>query len=97
MTAKADLVKKLEAEIAGAHCTASLATTVAPPKVPQGVDDEIPAFLDRRPLTADDQRAFDAINAAWISHLQTLWNNASAVVRERFQAVLRLTNSPAAS
>ena len=97
VTAKADLVKKLEAELAGAHCTASLATTVAPPKVPQGVGDDIPAFLDRRPLTADDQRAFDAINAAWISHLQTLWDNASAVVRERFQAVLRLTNCSAAS
>ena len=79
VTAKADLVKKLEA----AHRTV-LATTVAPPKVPQGVGDDIPAFLDRRPLTVDDQRAFDAINAAWISHLQTLWDNASAVVRERF-------------
>ena len=93
VTAKADLVRKLEAELAGARCTASLATTVAPPKIPKDVGDDIPAFLDRRPFTADDQRAFDAINVAWSSCMETLWDNASAVVRERFISEVLRTNT----
>jgi hypothetical protein len=58
---------------------------VAPSMPPLG-DEVIPAFLDRRPLSPEDQRAFDAIKAAWDSHLQLLWNSASEVVRERIEA-----------
>ena len=43
-------------------------------------DDEIPAFLDRRPFSPDDQRAFDLIMAAL--------NDVSALVRERVRAAL---------
>ena len=52
-------------------------------------DEDIPAFLDRRPLSAEDQRVFDVIMAAW--------NSASAVVRERVRAELiqANTHSPA--
>jgi hypothetical protein len=40
--------------------------------------EEIPAFLDRRPLSAEDQRVFDMFMAAW--------NIASPVVRQRIKA-----------
>jgi len=43
-------------------------------------DDDIPAFLDRRPLSAEDQRMFDMIMAAL--------HSASEVVRERVRAEL---------
>ena len=57
-----------------------IAGSVTPPPN----DDEIPAFLDRRPLSPDDQRAFDGI--------MTALNNASAVVRERVKADLIRAN-----
>jgi hypothetical protein len=66
----------------------------SPSTSPQG-DDDIPAFLDRRPLSPDDQRAFDAIMAVWTSSgLQSMCCNASAVVRERFTAEIRAITAP---
>jgi hypothetical protein len=65
------------------------AAVVAGPSTPPPSDDDIPAFLDRRPLSPDNQRAFDVIETAWEGHLQHLWKNASAVVRERFVAKIR--------
>jgi hypothetical protein len=59
-----------EAPAPEAVATAAVATS--PP-----IDDDIPAFLDRRPLSADDQRAFDMIMAAL--------NSASALVRARVE------------
>jgi hypothetical protein len=57
----------------------------SPPTAPVGNED-IPAFLDRRPFSPDNQRAFDDLTAAW--------DNASEVVRERFIAkVLRPNTS----
>ena len=38
-------------------------------------DDDIPAFLDRRPLSPEDQRAYDAIKSTWNSHVLPLWNS----------------------
>lgn len=67
----------------------------SPSTSPQG-DDDIPAFLDRRPLSPADQRAFDDLLAAWVA-LTAAWNGASKAVHDRFQAVVRLTNSSAAS
>ena len=61
--------------------------------LPAPNDGEIPAFLDRRPLSVEDQRAFDVIMASWVSHVQPLFNGASAVVRERFIAALRANAS----
>ncbi len=65
------------------------AAKVASPSAPPLSDEDIPAFLDRRPLSAEDQRVFDVIMAAWKS--------ASAVVRERVRAELiqANTHSPA--
>jgi hypothetical protein len=51
------------------------------PSAPPPSDDDIPAFLDRRPLSAEDQRIFDAI--------MTALHSASAVVRERVRAALK--------
>ena len=54
---------------------------------------EIPAFLDRRPLSPDNKRALDMIKAKWASHVQPLFNGAAGVVRERFIAFIRADNS----
>jgi hypothetical protein len=45
------------------HCAAieEVAGTLPAPN-----DGEIPAFLDRRPLSVEDQRAFDVIMASWV-------------------------------
>jgi hypothetical protein len=48
-------------------------------------DDDIPAFLDRRPLSAEDQRVYDVIMAAL--------NSASVVVRARVRAELVRSNA----
>jgi hypothetical protein len=42
----------------------------------------IPVFLDRRPLSPDDQLAYDAIQPSWHSNVMPLWSRASAVVHE---------------
>ena len=56
---------------------------------------DIPPFLDRRPLSHDDQHAYDAIMAVWTScGLQSMCCNASAVVRERFIAEIRAITLP---
>ncbi len=74
---------------------AAIEAVASPAPPPLLVDDDIPAFLDRRPLSADDQRAFDAIKAAWDRYLVPLWNSASVVVRERIIAeVVRATVPP---
>ena len=54
--------------------------TTSPPS-----DEDIPPFLDRRPLSPEDQRAFDAI--------MTALNSASPVVRERVRAALGSSNA----
>jgi hypothetical protein len=61
------------------EAVATAAETKGPLTPPPG-DDGIPAFLDRRPLSLEDQHAFDAIMAALTA--------ASAVVRERVRAEL---------
>ena len=66
-----------DAPAPGAVATA--AETKAPLTPPPG-DDDIPAFLDRRPLSAEDQRVYDVIMAAL--------SGASTVVRERVRAAL---------
>ena len=60
------------------------APVVAAPLTPARGEDDIPPFLDRRPLSAEDQRTFDAIMAALKA--------ASAVVRERVKAELIRAN-----
>lgn len=53
-------------------------------------DEGIPCFLDRRPLSPDNQRIFDALLTMWDSSgLPTLLRNAPAVVHDRFFAKVR--------
>ena len=56
----------------------AVATAAAGPLTLPPSDEDIPAFLDRRPPSAEDQRVFDVIMAAW--------KIASPVVRERVRA-----------
>ena len=70
---------------AGVSEAVATATEVAGLLTPPPNDEEIPAFLDRRPLSADDQRVFDVIMAALA--------RASAVVRERVRAELIRPNA----
>ena len=60
--------------------TVAIAAETKGPLTPPPGEDDIPAFLDRRPLSLEDQRAFDAIISAL--------NAASPVVRERVRAEL---------
>ena len=61
------------------------APVVAAPLTPARGEDDVPSFLDRRPLSAEDQRTFDGIMAALKS--------APAVVRERVKAELIRSNA----
>ena len=72
-------------EEASAPEAVATAKEIAGPVTPSPNDDDIPAFLDRRPLSPDDQRAFDAIMSAL--------NSASAVVRERIIAEVIRANA----
>jgi hypothetical protein len=74
------------AEDAPATEAIATAAAVASPSTPPPGDDDIPAFLDRRPLSPENQRAYDAIEATRNGHVLSLWNRASAVVRERIIA-----------
>jgi hypothetical protein len=56
----------------------------SPPTVPLN-DENIPDFLDRRPLSPEDKRAFDRLMAAWAA-LMSAWEGASSVVHARFKA-----------
>ena len=67
-------------EAAPAPEVVATAPVVVVPLTPPRGDDDIPPFLDRRPLSPDDQRAFDLIMAAL--------NDVSALVRERVRAAL---------
>jgi ParB-like chromosome segregation protein Spo0J len=57
----------------------------SPATIPTGDGD---TFLDRHPLSPEDQRALDLLQAAWDTHMQPLLNGVSAVVRERFKAAV---------
>jgi hypothetical protein len=81
-------------ELASAPDNAPAREPVAPVAGPLAPSDDIPPFLDRRPLSPEDQRAYDAIKATLNSHVLPSWNRASTVVRERIIAeVLRANPS----
>ena len=48
------------------------AVATGSPSTPPPGDDDIPVFLDRRPLSPDDQRAYDAIKSTWDSYVLPL-------------------------
>jgi bifunctional DNA primase/polymerase-like protein len=66
--------------------------TVSPSTLPSAGED-IPAFLDRRPLSPGDQRAFDDLKATFESGVfRTAWDSASAVVQRHVIELLRTTS-----
>jgi hypothetical protein len=80
--------RQLEEELETARVTALESRVASPIKI--SPDLEIPPFLDRRPLSTDDQAAFDSIMAAWTnSAAPDALLRASPVVQERFIATVR--------
>ena len=47
-------------------------------------DENIPSFLDRRPLSLEDQLAFDGL-VSTLAAYAAAWDGASSIVRSRFQ------------
>ena len=80
--------RKLEEELEHARVTALELRAASSIRI--SPDLEIPPFLDRRPLSAEDRAAFDSIMAAWTnSPAQDALLRASPVVQERFIATVR--------
>jgi ParB/RepB/Spo0J family partition protein len=76
-----------QARVAALRASERAATS--PPSVPMhdDADLDIPAYLARRPLSAEEEKALAALNTAW--------SNAPAIVRERFLAtILRTVKNP---
>jgi hypothetical protein len=78
--AAAEPLHRVEQELENACASSKAATDVG-----------IPPILDRRPLSAEDLLAFDAIMAEWAkcTNLRAALVGASPVVRERFMTALR--------
>jgi ParB/RepB/Spo0J family partition protein len=82
---KTEKLRQTENELRQARLAASRASERAattPPSVPMhdDADLDIPAYLARRPLSAEEEKAFAALDAAW--------SNAPAIVQERFRATI---------
>jgi ParB/RepB/Spo0J family partition protein len=90
LAAATERVRSLEQELENARALASRAPGVdTSAKAP--TCDEIPPFLDRRLLSAEEQLASDAIMAEWTkcTALQSALIGASRVIQERFITFLR--------
>jgi hypothetical protein len=80
--------RELEEELETARVAALESRAASSIEIPP--DLEIPPFLDRRPLSAEDRAAFDSVMAAWTkSAAQDALLRASPVVQERFIATVR--------
>jgi hypothetical protein len=88
LAAANDRKRELEQELETARGMASRTPPVGASMKAPPTDEDIPDFLDIRPLLPADQLMFDAIKVAWNSHVQNLWNSASEVVRERVKPEL---------
>jgi Bifunctional DNA primase/polymerase, N-terminal/ParB-like nuclease domain len=89
---KTENLREAQEELQQARRAAASASepAVTSPLSPAASDDdlEMPATLDRRPLSGEDQAMLTALISAWKNapELQRAFANASAVVRERFIA-----------
>jgi hypothetical protein len=88
---KTENLREAQEELQQARRAAASASepAVTSPLSPVADDDlEIPAALDRRPLSGEDQAMLTALINAWnnATELQRAFAHASAVVRERFIA-----------
>jgi hypothetical protein len=90
---KTERLRQIESELqqARAALRPSERAVTSPSSVPtHGADDlDIPPFLDRRPLSVEEEKLLAALDAAW--------SNAPAIVRERFRATRLRTVSHVAS
>ena len=80
---KTESLRQIEDELRQVRLAASRASeraATSPPSVPMhdDADLDIPAYLARRPLSAEEEKALAALDAAW--------SNAPAIVQERFRA-----------
>jgi hypothetical protein len=86
-----DRKRELEQELEIARGMAARTSAVEGLVKAPTTDEDIPAFLDRRPLSPGDQLTLDAVMAAWADAiaLRAALLGASPVVQERFVAALR--------
>ena len=80
---KTERLRQIEDELRQVRFAASRASeraVTSPSSVPTHGDDDldIPAYLDRRPLSVEEEKALAVLDAAW--------SNAPAIVQERFRA-----------
>ena len=89
---KTESLRQIENELRQARLAASRGfkgEVTSPSSVPTHGDDDldIPAYLDRHPLSAEEEKALAALDAAW--------SNAPVIVQERFRAtILRTVKNP---
>ena len=89
LAAATERLRHVEHELETARAIASRPPAVDASMRPP-TDGGIPPFLNRCPLSPDDQLAFDAIKAAWAnSTTRAALLQASPVVQERFSTALR--------
>jgi ParB-like chromosome segregation protein Spo0J len=80
-----------EQQQATVRSTALFDSSESPPLSPdQPVEGDlaIPAFLDRRPLSDEEQQRLDALTAAWCK-IEVVLTDASLIVRDRFLDLVR--------
>jgi hypothetical protein len=93
LAAAVERQRELEEELETARATVSGAASVDVGRAP--TDTDIPVFLDRRPMSQQDQLAFDSVMAAWEnSAARAALLKASPLVQERFLAALRAELTP---
>jgi hypothetical protein len=65
----------------------------SPSSVPTHGDDDldVPAYLDRRPLSTEEEETLAALLAVWDRELKKMVAAAPAIVRERFRATILRT------
>jgi hypothetical protein len=93
---KSESLRQFENELRQARLAASRASERAvtrPPSVPTRGDNDldIPPFLDRRPLSTEEEETLAALLAVWDRELKKPVAAATAIIRERFFTAIRRT------
>jgi hypothetical protein len=93
---KTEKLRQIEDELRQARIAASRASerlVTSPPSAPTHGDDDldIPPFLDRRPLSTEEEETLAALLAVWDRDLKKRVAAATAIIRERFFTAIRRT------
>jgi ParB/RepB/Spo0J family partition protein len=85
---KTERLRQLENELRQARLAASRVTS--PPSMPMHGDDDlvIPPYLDRRPLSTEEDETLAALVAMWDRDLKERLAAATAIIRERFFTIV---------